>query len=77
MIVSELDRLAERATQLHAAGDPAGAHAAQNRATGFSLALSAPFAVAFLLVPDLIMTALFQRGAFDAIPAAIERALEA
>ncbi len=49
-----------------AAGDADGAHAAQNRATGFSLALSAPFAVAFLLVPDLIMTALFQRGAFDA-----------
>ncbi len=49
-----------------AANDPDGAHAAQNRATGFSLALSAPFAVAFLLVPDLIMTALFQRGAFDA-----------
>ena len=27
MIVSELDRLVERATQLHAAGDPAGADA--------------------------------------------------
>ena len=53
-----------------AAGDQDGAHAAQNRATGFSLALSAPFAVAFLLVPDLIMTALFQRGAFDAEAAA-------
>jgi putative peptidoglycan lipid II flippase len=53
-----------------AAGDAAAAHAAQNRATGFSLALSAPFAVAFLLVPDLIMTALFQRGAFDAEAAA-------
>ncbi|ACA19623.1 integral membrane protein MviN [Methylobacterium sp. 4-46] len=53
-----------------ASGDAAAAHAAQNRATGFSLALSAPFAVAFLLVPDLIMTALFQRGAFDAEAAA-------
>ncbi|GJD48212.1 Lipid II flippase MurJ [Methylobacterium crusticola] len=53
-----------------AAGDADAAHAAQNRATGFSLALSAPFAVAFLLVPDLIMAALFQRGAFDAQAAA-------
>ncbi|RVU16144.1 murein biosynthesis integral membrane protein MurJ [Methylobacterium oryzihabitans] len=53
-----------------AGGDVAGAHAAQNRAIGFSLALSAPFAVAFLLVPELTMTALFQRGAFDAEAAA-------
>ncbi|SFL38146.1 murein biosynthesis integral membrane protein MurJ [Methylobacterium pseudosasicola] len=49
-----------------AAGDVAGAHAAQNRAAGFSLALSAPFTVAFLTIPGLIMAALFQRGAFSA-----------
>ncbi len=49
-----------------AAGDEAGAHAVQNRAAGFSLALSAPFTIAFLMVPGLIMTALFQRGAFSA-----------
>src|SRR5688572_8304703 len=48
-----------------AAGDIAGAHGAQNRAVGFTLALAAPFLVAFLVVPDLIMAALFQRGAFD------------
>lgn len=48
-----------------AAGDVAGAHASQNRAAGFSLALSAPFAVAFLTLPEPIMTALFQRGAFS------------
>ncbi|MCK2056006.1 murein biosynthesis integral membrane protein MurJ [Methylobacterium sp. 37f] len=53
-----------------AAGDVAGAHAAQNRAAGFSLALSAPFTVAFLTLPALIMTALFQRGAFGADDAA-------
>jgi putative peptidoglycan lipid II flippase len=53
-------------SRLIAAGDPAGAHAAQNRAVGFTLALAAPCAVAFLVLPDLIMTALFQRGAFDA-----------
>ena len=53
-----------------AAGDVAGAHLAQNRAAGFSLALSAPFTVAFLVLPGLIMTALFQRGAFGAEDAA-------
>jgi putative peptidoglycan lipid II flippase len=55
-----------------AAGDAAGAHAAQNRTVGLTLALAAPFLVAFLAMPDLIMSALFQRGAFDA--AAAERA---
>ena len=53
-----------------AAGDTEGAHAAQNRAAGFSLALSAPFAVAFLTIPGPIVTALFQRGAFGAEDAA-------
>ena len=53
-----------------AAGDVAGAHAAQNRAAGFSLALSAPFAVAFLTLPGPIMAALFQRGAFSGEDAA-------
>lgn len=48
-----------------AAGDVAGAHAAQNRAAGFSLALSAPFTIAFLTIPGLIMAALFQRGEFS------------
>lgn len=55
-----------------AAGDEAGAHGAQNRAVGFTLALTAPFLIAFLLIPDLIMQALFGRGAFD--PAAAGRA---
>ena len=49
-----------------AAGDEAGAYAAQNRTVGLTLALAAPFFVAFLVMPDLIMSALFQRGAFDA-----------
>jgi len=53
-----------------AGGDVAGAHAAQNRAVGLTLALAAPFLVAFVAMPDLIMTALFQRGAFDAEAAA-------
>ncbi|KLK92744.1 multidrug transporter MurJ [Microvirga vignae] len=49
-----------------AAGDEASAYAAQNRTVGLTLALAAPFLVAFLVMPDLIMSALFQRGAFDA-----------
>jgi putative peptidoglycan lipid II flippase len=49
-----------------AAGDVAAAHGAQNRTVGFTLALAAPFFIAFLTIPDLIMAALFQRGAFDA-----------
>jgi putative peptidoglycan lipid II flippase len=53
-----------------AAGDVAGAHASQNRAIGLTFALAAPCAVAFVLIPDLIMSALFQRGAFDAGAAA-------
>ena len=38
---------------------------AQNRTVGFTLALTAPFLVAFLAMPDLVMAALFKRGAFD------------
>jgi putative peptidoglycan lipid II flippase len=49
-----------------AAGDAAGALGAQNRAIAFTLALSAPFFVAFLLIPTLVMEALFMRGAFTA-----------
>ncbi|MCG6121348.1 MAG: murein biosynthesis integral membrane protein MurJ [Microvirga sp.] len=49
-----------------AAGDDAGARSAQNRAAGLILALALPCAVAFVLLPDLIMLALFGRGAFTA-----------
>jgi putative peptidoglycan lipid II flippase len=55
-----------------AAGDDAGARHAQNRAIELTLLLSVPCVVAFLLVPELIMRALFTRGAFtpaDAVAA--------
>lgn len=52
-----------------AEGDAAGASAAQNRAMEFTLLLAAPCMVAFLMIPDLIMSALFQRGKFDAAAA--------
>jgi putative peptidoglycan lipid II flippase len=49
-----------------AAEDEAGAHDAQNRTLGLTLLLAAPFWVATLIIPDLIIGAVFQRGAFDA-----------
>ena len=52
-----------------AAGDEAGARHAQNRAIELTLLLSVPCVVAFLIVPDLIMRALFMRGAFTAADA--------
>ena len=53
-----------------AAGDDVGARRAQNRAIELTLLLSVPCVVAFLMVPDLIMRALFARGAFTAADAA-------
>jgi len=47
-----------------AAGDETGAQAAQNRVIEFALLLALPCVVAFLVVPGLIMRALFVRGAF-------------
>ena len=48
-----------------AAGKDAEAHHAQNQAMALTLMLSAPFLVAFLMVPGTIMRGLFMRGAFD------------
>jgi putative peptidoglycan lipid II flippase len=53
-----------------AAGDEAGASHVQNRAIELTLLLALPFLVAFLIVPDLLMRALFMRGAFTAADAA-------
>jgi len=47
-----------------AAGDEAGAAHAQNRAVEFTLLLGIPCLAAFFTIPDLIMRALFVRGAF-------------
>jgi putative peptidoglycan lipid II flippase len=52
-----------------AAGDEQGSRHAQNRAIELTLLLSLPCLAAFLLVPDLIMRALFMRGAFSAADA--------
>ena len=61
--------LPEMANRL-ARGDETGARHAQNRAIEFTLLLSIPCLVAFMLLPDLIMRALFMRGAFTAADAA-------
>jgi putative peptidoglycan lipid II flippase len=60
--------LPEMASRI-AAGDEAGARHAQSRAIELTLLLSIPCLVAFLLIPDLIMRALFMRGAFSATDA--------
>jgi putative peptidoglycan lipid II flippase len=51
-------------------GDDAGAAAAQRRAFDFTLLFSVPFVAAFLTVPDVIMRAMFARGAFTKADAA-------
>ena len=48
-----------------ARGDEAGAAQAQNRALALTLALAAPFVALFLTIPEEIIRAAFQRGAFD------------
>src|SRR5215475_7667092 len=53
-----------------AVGDETGARRAQDRAIAFTLFLSIPCVAAFGIVPDLIMLALFSRGAFTAADAA-------
>jgi putative peptidoglycan lipid II flippase len=60
--------LPEMASRI-AAGDEAGARHAQDRAIELTLLLSIPCLVAFIVVPDLIMLALFSRGAFTAADA--------
>jgi putative peptidoglycan lipid II flippase len=51
-------------SRLFAASDPGGALHAQNRTMALSLALTAPFFIAFIMIPDAIMRGVFQRGAF-------------
>src|ERR1700754_4065236 len=52
------------------AGDQAGAMASQRRAFDFTLLFSVPFVAAFLTVPDVIVRAMFARGAFSKADAA-------
>ncbi len=60
--------LPEMASRI-AAGDESGARRAQDRAIEFTLLLAIPCVAAFAVLPDLIMLALFSRGAFTAADA--------
>ncbi|WP_376988533.1 murein biosynthesis integral membrane protein MurJ [Bosea sp. R86505] len=53
-------------SRLLAAGDEAASDRAQNRAIALTVVAAAPFAAAFLAIPELIVSALFERGRFDA-----------
>lgn len=53
-------------SRLLAAGDVAASDRAQNRAVALTLVASAPFAAAFIALPELIVAGLFERGRFDA-----------
>lgn len=61
--------LPEMARRL-AKGDEQGAMTAQRRVVDVTLLLSIPFLVAFVVVPDVIMRAMFVRGAFSQADAA-------
>ena len=52
-----------------ATGDEAGAHHAQSRTMALTVALAAPFFIAFDTIPELIVAGLFQRGKFSAADA--------
>jgi putative peptidoglycan lipid II flippase len=52
------------------ANDHTAAAAAQRRAFDFTLLFSVPFVAAFLTVPDVVMRAMFARGAFSKADAA-------
>lgn len=61
--------LPEMSRQL-TAQDHDGAMESQRRAFDFTLLFSVPFVAAFLVVPDVVMRALFERGAFSKADAA-------
>ena len=52
-------------SSLLAKGDTAGSHAAQNRSAAMSLLLTLPFMVTFLVIPGVIIRAVFLHGAFN------------
>jgi putative peptidoglycan lipid II flippase len=53
-------------TRRLASGDPHGAARSQNRSIALSLALSAPFLVGFLMIPEELIRGAYMRGVFDA-----------
>lgn len=53
-------------TRQIAAGNVPQAHATQNRAMALTILMATPFVAAFLVIPELIVALLFERGAFTA-----------
>ena len=66
IVIATSSVLLKEMSMLVARGDAKSALDAQNRAASLTLALGAPFVVAFLLIPDLIIAAAFEHGAFKA-----------
>ncbi|WP_284178627.1 murein biosynthesis integral membrane protein MurJ [Rhabdaerophilum sp. SD176] len=62
-------------SRLIAEGRTDEAHAQQNRALVLSWLLAAPFFAGFLAIPEVIVAALFERGAFDASASAATAAV--
>jgi putative peptidoglycan lipid II flippase len=62
-------------SRLFAASKPAAALHVQNRTMALSLALTAPFFIAFIMIPDDIMRGVFLRGAFTAQAASASAAV--
>jgi putative peptidoglycan lipid II flippase len=62
-------------SRLFAAGKSGAALYTQNRTMALSLALTAPFFIAFIMIPDDIMRGVFQHGAFTAQAASASAAV--
>ena len=66
IVIATSSVLLKEMSMLIARGDTEAALEAQNRAASLTVALGAPFVVVFLLIPDLIIAAAFEHGAFKA-----------
>jgi putative peptidoglycan lipid II flippase len=66
IVIATSSVLLREMSMLVARGDAGAALYAQNRAASLTVALGAPFVVVFLLIPDLIIAAAFEHGAFKA-----------
>ena len=64
IVIATSSVLLREMSMLVARGEPEAALHAQNRAASLTLALGAPFVVVFLMIPDLIIAAAFEHGAF-------------
>ena len=66
IVIATSSVLLKEMSSFVARGDPEAALNAQNRAASLTVALGAPFVVVFLLIPDLVIAAAFEHGAFKA-----------